>query len=100
MALAATLLSLGVGTEARGGAVSVDMAEGVLEGAPWDQMKPRVQRGLFHLSSSVFLCVLSSGGAVLCLVFPVAMVALVSISTRDRHTVSVVPVMTDWGFIV
>jgi len=55
VALAMTLFSLDIGTEARGGAVSVDVAEGVFEGAPWDQMKPWVQRGLFHLSSLDFL---------------------------------------------
>ena len=76
-----TLFNSDVGTEARGGAVSVDMAEGVLEGAPWEQRKPWVQWGLFHLSLLIFLGVLSSCGAVLCLVFPMAMVALMLICT-------------------
>jgi len=58
--LAAILFSSDVGTETRGGAVSVNVAEGVLEGALWDQRKPRVQQGLFNLSLSILLRFLPS----------------------------------------
>jgi len=44
-----------IGIEGKGEADSVDMAEGVLEGAPCDQRNPLFQWGCFHLSSSFFL---------------------------------------------
>jgi len=51
---ASTLDSSEAGIEGKGGAVSVDEAKGVLEGVPQDQRNPLVQRGHFHLSSSLF----------------------------------------------
>ena len=43
------------GIEGKGSAVSVDVADGVFEGAPHDQRNPLVQQGRFHLSSLFFL---------------------------------------------
>jgi len=51
--IAATLLSSDWGMEAKGAAVSVDVAEGVLEGALWDQRKHRIHH--CHCSKLVFL---------------------------------------------
>ena len=49
MVLVATVLfSLETGIDANGRAVLVNVAEGVLEGVPLDQRKPRVHRGHFH----------------------------------------------------
>jgi len=53
--IAATLSSSDGGTEAKGGTVSVDVAEGVLEGVPCDQRKPCIHIGCSHHFMLVFL---------------------------------------------
>ena len=95
-----TLFSSDIGTEAKGGAVSVDMADGVLGGAPWDQRKPWDQQGLFHLSSSRFLGILVFQGTVFCLVLPMVTVALVLISASNWDAASSIRSTTVWGLIV
>ena len=50
----AIFFSSNVGMEVRGGAVSVDVGEGVLEGAPCDQRKPCVHLGHCHHSMCLF----------------------------------------------
>jgi len=52
---AAMLDSSDAGIEGKGSADSVDVAEGVFEGALHDQRNPLIQRGHFHLSSLFFL---------------------------------------------
>src|SRR5882724_7997535 len=98
--IAAMFFSSYAGTEARGGAVSVDIAEGVLEGAPCDQRNPRVHLGRCHRSMLVFLSSGSLCCAIFRLVLAVAMVADMQVTAGCCNTSSCVPSTTDRDVII
>src|SRR5882724_11355859 len=82
MVLVATVLfSSETGIDANGRAVSVNVAEGVLEGALLDQRKPHVHCGCFHRSVLSSISHLLSSCALFRLVFAFAFEAYVSITT-------------------
>ena len=95
----AIFFSSNVGMEVRGGAVSVDVGEGVLEGAPCDQRKPCVHLGHCHCSMLVFLSSRSFSCAIFLLVLGIAMVADMLVTAGSCNSSSCIPSMTDWDVI-
>jgi len=83
--IAVTLFSSDGGIEAQGGAVSVDIAEGVLKGVPCDQRKPHIHLGCCHHSILVFLGFWSTCWEIFHLALSIAVLTDVLVATGSHN---------------
>src|SRR5882724_4572926 len=98
--IAVTLLSSDWGMDASGAVVSVDVAEGVLEGALLDQRKPHIHLGHCHHSKSVFLGFRLSFCTVFHLVLTITVVTDVPVSAGGRNATSCIPSLTHQDVVI